>query len=160
MLIAAKLNHQRWGPKKIVAWLTERHAGRRWPAISTVGEILRREGLVRHRKRRRSTPAYTEPFLECCEPNKVWSADYKGQFRTKDGRLCYPLTITDNKSRYVLECRGLYHPSYEETWHWFENTFSEHGLPDAIRTDNGLPFASTALGGLTKLSVWFTWNPA
>jgi transposase InsO family protein len=155
MLIAAKLSHQRWGPKKIAAWLKDRHAEYQWPAISTVGEILRREGLVRHRKRKRRAPPYTEPFLDCCEPNEVWSADYKGQFRTTDGRLCYPLTITDNKSRYILECRGLYRPSYEETQPWFERAFKEYGLPAAIRTDNGLPFASVALGGLTKLSIWF-----
>lgn len=155
MLIAAKLSHQRWGPKKIVAWLADRHADQQWPAISTVGEILRREGLVRHRKRKRRAPPYTEPFLDCCEPNDVWSADYKGQFRTTDGRLCYPLTITDNRSRYILECRGLHRPSYEETQPWFERAFKEYGLPTAIRNDNGFPFASTALGGLTKLSVWF-----
>jgi transposase InsO family protein len=154
-LVAAKLSHQRWGPKKIVAWLENKDGDHQWPAVSTVGEILRKEGLVRHRKRKRRTPPYTEPFLECRKPNEVWSADYKGQFRTTDGKLCYPLTITDNNSRYVLQCRALYRPTYEETQPWFEWTFREYGLPEAIRTDNGSPFASVALGGLTRLSVWF-----
>jgi transposase InsO family protein len=155
ILIATKLGHQRWGPKKIVAWLKGEDTEHQWPAVSTVGELLRREGLVRRRKRKHRTPPYTEPFLECHKPNEVWSADYKGQFRTADGKLCYPLTITDNNSRYILQCRGLHRPSYEETQPWFEWTFREHGLPDALRTDNGFPFASVALGGLSRLSVWF-----
>ncbi len=153
-VVAAKLCHQKWGPKKVVAWLREQHPGERWPAASTAGEILRRQDLVRPRRRKRRTPPYTEPFKEWGKPNQVWSADFKGQYKTKDGRLCYPLTVTDNCSRYLLECRGLSRPTFEETQPWFEWVFREYGLPEAIRTDNGAPFASVGLGGLSRLSIW------
>jgi len=154
-IVATKLRHQRWGPKKVVAWLEEHHPEERWPAASTASGILKREGLVKSRRRKRKTPPYTEPFNKCHRPNMVWSADFKGQFRTGDGRLCYPLTIYDNFSRYILSCRGLSHPTLEETEPWFERVFKEYGLPEAIRTDNGAPFASVGLGGLSRLSVWF-----
>jgi transposase len=146
----AKLRRQKWGPKKILVWLSEQYPDKEWPSSSTVGEILKREGLVQARKRRNRTPAYTAPFRECKKSNQVWSADYKGQFKTGDQRYCYPLTITDNHSRYLLECRGLGHPSFEETQPWFEWAFREYGLPYAIRTDNGAPFASIGVGGLSR----------
>lgn len=154
-IVAAKLRYQRWGPKKILAWLEHQYPGKPWPAASTMGDIFKREGLVRSRRKKRRTPPYTEPFNECNRPNAVWSADFKGQFRTGDGKLCYPLTISDNFSRYLLSCRGLSHPTLEETQSQFEEVFKEYGLPEAIRTDNGAPFASVGLGGLSRLSVWF-----
>ena len=154
-IVAAKLSHERWGPKKVLAWLDVHHHGERWPAPSTISEILKREGLVRPRQRKRRTPPYTQPFHEVARPNAVWSADFEGQFRTGDGKLCYPLTISDNYSRYLLLCGGLSHPSHEEVKPCFEEAFKEYGLPEAIRTDNGAPFASVGLGGLAKLSVWF-----
>jgi putative transposase len=154
-IVAAKLSHERWGPKKVLAWLDTHHQGGRWPAPSTIGEILKKEGLVRPRKRKRRTPPYTQPFHKAARPNAVWSADFKGQFRTGDGRLCYPLTISDNYGRYLLLCGGLSHPTHEEVKPCFEEAFKEYGLPQAIRTDNGAPFASVGLGGLTELSVWF-----
>jgi len=154
-IVATKLRYQKWGPKKIIAWLEGHHPGERWPAVSTAGDILKREGLVITRKRKHKTPPYTKPFNECTRPNAVWSADFKGQFRTGDGKLCYPLTISDNYSRYLLLCRGLNHPTYGEAKPWFEKVFQEYGLPEAIRTDNGAPFASVGLGGLSRLSVWF-----
>ena len=98
---------------------------------------------------------YTEPFAHCTQPNAVWSADYKGQFYTQDGQLCYPLTITDNRSRYLLKCHGLQGPRYYQTKTVFESAFKEYGLPDAIRTDNGIPFASVSIGGLSRLSIWW-----
>jgi len=154
-IVAAKLRHERWGPRKLVVWLEERCPGERWPAASTAGEILKREGLVRCRRRRRRTPPYIQPFSKCQRPNAVWSADFKGQFRMGDGRLCYPLTIYDNYSRYILAVRGLKHATLEEVKPWFERVFKEYGLPEAIRTDNGAPFASVGLGGLSRLAVWF-----
>jgi len=154
-IVATKLRHQKWGPRKVLAWLAEQRPGERWPAPSTVGGILKKEGLVKSRKRKHRTPPYAVPFTECHRPNEVWCADFKGQFKTGDGQLCYPLTITDNCSRYLLLCRGLEHPSFEETQLWFEQAFKEYGLPEAIRTDNGAPFASVGLGGLSKLSLWF-----
>jgi putative transposase len=154
-IVAAKLRHERWGPRKLVVWLEERCPGERWPAAGTAGEILKRAGLVRSRRRKRRTPSYIQPFSECRRPNAVWSADFKGQFRTGDGRLCYPLTIYDNYSRYILAVRVLKHPTFEEVKPWFEKAFEEYGLPQAIRTDNGAPFASVGLGGLSRLAVWF-----
>ncbi len=154
-IVMTKLKHQRWGPKKIVAWLERHHPRERWPAPSTAGDILKREGLVRRRRRKHRTPPYPEPLSEGSRVNEVWSADFKGQFRTGDGKLCYPLTITDKSSRYLLLCRGLSHPTFAEAQPWFERVFWEYGLPEAIRTDNGAPFASVGLGGLSKLSIWF-----
>lgn len=154
-VVAVKLNHENWGPKKVLAWLEEHRPGERWPAASTIGEILKREGLVKPRKRKRRTPPYLEPFNNGQRPNAVWTADFKGQFQTGDGKLCYPLTIADDFSRYLLCCRGLSQPTHDQTKPWFEKAFREYGLPEAIRTDNGAPFASSGLGGLSKLSVWF-----
>jgi transposase InsO family protein len=155
MIVKAKLTHQRWGPKKLLARLQREHEDTRWPALSTMSEILKRHGLVKPRHPHHHTPPYTEPFHLCREPNAVWSADYKGQFRLGNGHLCFPLTISDNFSRYLLGCRALGHPSYAETQPWFERTFREYGLPGAIRTDNGAPFASVSVGGLSRLSVWW-----
>lgn len=153
-LIDTRLKHKNWGPKKIIARLEKLHPESSWPAPSTAGSILKKEGLVNARRRRQHTPPYSEPFQECRRPNDVWSIDYKGQFRMGNGRLCYPLTITDNYSRYLLGCRGLYHPTYDNTRPWLERTFREYGLPLAIRSDNGAPFASIGLGGISTLSAW------
>ena len=153
-IISAKRGHSTWGPKKVVFWLKQQQPEKDYPAVSTVQNILKKQGLVKPRKTRRHTPPYRQPFHECTRPNDSWSIDYKGQFRTGDGRLCYPLTITDNFSRYLLTCRGLRHPSYQATRSHLERAFREYGLPLAIRSDNGAPFASTGLGGLSRLGVW------
>lgn len=154
-LVSLKLKHKSWGPKKVVYWLKQHYPEQTWPAISTAGNILKQAGLVKPRKNRSRTPPYTEPFQECLGPNMVWSADYKGQFKTGNGQICYPLTISDNYSRYLLDCKALSHPDYTESRPVFEAIFKKYGLPTAIRTDNGAPFASTGLGGLSCLSVWF-----
>ena len=154
MLIETKLKHKNWGPRKIVARLERDYPDSPWPAASTAGSILKREGLVKSRLLRRHTPPYTDPFRECVVPNDIWSIDYKGQFRMGNGRLCYPLTISDNYSRYLLSCQGLYKPTFEKTQPWLERAFREYGLPLAMRNDNGPPFASVALGGISALSVW------
>lgn len=154
-ILAAKTRHTGWGPRKVVAWLKNKYPDKPWPAASTAQTILRREGWVKTRHRRRHTPSYTAPFHQSRQANDVWCADFKGQFLLGEGRLCYPLTITDSYSRYLLCCQGLYHPKFEITRHYFERAFKEYGLPLAIRTDNGAPFASVALGGLSNLAVWF-----
>jgi transposase InsO family protein len=154
-IIEMKSMHQRFGPKKIIARLQMQHPDLRWPAVSTASDILKKQGLVQLRKKKLRTPPYTEPFLGCDEPNAVWSADFKGHFHNGDGKLCHPLTISDNYSRYLLQCRGLRRPTHEQTQPWFEWTFREYGLPDAHRTDNSAPFASVSLGGLSRLSIWF-----
>lgn len=155
MIVETKLRHQTWGPKKVVDYL--RRAGPQWdwPADSTAGEILKRAGLVRPRVRRHRVAPYSEPFRDCGGPNQTWSADFKGDFRLGNVRRCYPLTISDNFSRYLLVCRALERPSYEAVHPWFEWVFREYGLPEAIRTDNGAPFASLAVGGISQLSKWW-----
>lgn len=154
-IVGMKTRKMNWGPKKILSKLRLDYPDVRWPADSTGNEILKRRGFVRRRKYRHHVPPYTEPFRGCDAPNKVWSADYKGQFRTGDGRLCYPLTVSDNCSRYLLGCWGLTRPTFEQTKPCFEWMFRYYGLPEAIRTDNGTPFASLGLGGLSRLSAWF-----
>ena len=154
-ILDMKKRRMRWGPRKVIAKLRSDYPDTRWPADSTAHDILKRHGLVRSRKYRHRTPAYTEPFLGCDGPNRVWSADYKGQIRMGNGRLCYPLTISDNNSRYLLGCWGLTRATFEQSQPWFEWVFRNNGLPEAIRTDNGAPFASRGLGGLSRLSVWF-----
>ena len=155
LIVQTKLRHQLWGPKKVVDWLREHRPELKWPADSTAGEILKRAGLVKARKRRRRVAPYSEPFGECGAPNQSWSADFKGDFRLGNGRRCYPLTVSDNFSRYLLLCRALERPRLEEVQYWFEWVFREAGLPEVIRTDNGAPFASLALGGISQLSKWW-----
>lgn len=154
-IVQTKLAHQDWGPKKVMDWLRAQGPEQSWPADSTAGEILKRAGLVRPRRRKRRVAPYTEPFGDCDQANHTWSADFKGDFALGNGQRCYPLTISDNYSRYLLQCRGLARPSHESVRPWFEWVFREVGLPRAIRTDNGLPFASLAVGGLSALSAWW-----
>ena len=126
-----------------------------WPAISTVHAVLDRHGLVKRRRRRRHRAQGT-PLSTARQPNALWCADYKGEFMLANRRYCYPLTITDFASRYLLACEAL--PTTKEPYAFtvFERTFKEFGLPTAIRTDNGVPFASpNALYGLSKLAVWW-----
>lgn len=153
-ILMAKTRHRHWGARKVLAWLRSHYPDQKWPAASTASEILKRHGLVKSRRKRRHTPPYSEPFLNCNQPNEVWCADFKGQFRLGEGKLCYPLTLSDSYSRYLLGCWGLVHPTYIQTRSHLEIAFREYGLPAAIRTDNGIPFASVALGGLSSLSVW------
>ncbi len=154
-IVQMKLSHQDWGPKKVVDRLRAREPGRRWPADSTVGEILKRAGLVRPRRHRRRVPADPRALVVCEAAAQSWSADFKGDFRLGDGSRCYPLTVSDNYSRFLLQCRGLAHTRTRAVWPWFEWVFREYGLPQAIRTDNGAPFASLAIGGISHLSAWW-----
>lgn len=154
-IIEVKLTHQHWGPKKVLDYLRRRQPEQTWPVDSTAGEILKRAGLVRPRRRRRRVGADPAPFHACHQPNQVWSADFKGEFRLGNGQWCYPLTITDNCSRYLLACRGLRGTATVGVRPWFEWVFREYGLPEAMRTDNGPPFASLALGGLSQLAKWW-----
>jgi transposase InsO family protein len=155
LIISTKLRHQRWGPKKVMDLLRREDERLAWPADSTAGEILKRAGLTRPKVRRRRVAPYAEPFASCDASNRVWSADFKGDFRLGDGTRCYPLTLSDNFSRYLFLCRGLKRPSHQATRPWFEWVFREYGLPEAIRTDNGAPFASLAVGGVSQLSKWW-----
>jgi transposase InsO family protein len=154
LILETKQRHLDWGPVTIQAWLKKNKPNLSWPAVSTVGDILNRHGLVKKRYPRKHTPAHSEPLRDCNAPNKVWSADYKGQFKMKNQRYCYPLTITDNFSRFLFCCDGFERIHSKSAIKSFERVFHEYGLPDAIRTDNGYPFAGTAIGGLSALSIW------
>ncbi len=155
MIVETKLYRQSWGPKKVLDYLRGNGPQLNWPADSTAGEILKRAGLVKRRIKRQHVTAYSEPFGSCHAPNHIWSADFKGDFALGNHRRCYPLTLSDNFSRYLLLCRALEHPSYAAVKPWFEWAFREYGLPQAIRTDNGAPFASLAIGGVSELSKWW-----
>src|SRR5215210_3162500 len=155
-LVELRGEHPTWGPKKLVAWLRDHESEAAWPAPSTVGELLHRAGLtVPRRRRRRPPPRGGGPLGTCTEANAVWSADFKGQFLTADGVWCYPLTISDAASRYLLRCQALPSVGGVRVQPLFEAAFREYGLPTAIRTDNGPPFAAGGLGGLTELVVWW-----
>ena len=155
-LIAARRKHRHWGPRKLVAVLKRANPGSPWPAPSTAGSILRRHGLIQPRRRRRRAIAGANTALSTpTHANHVWAVDYKGWFRLRDGQRCDPLTISDVFSRYVLACRRVPRLSAYYARPVFERTFREYGLPEVIRSDNGTPFASTGLGGLSRLSVWW-----
>jgi len=153
-ILALRRKHPDWGPKKLLDVLEKSEPTRLWPAASTVGAILKRSGVVKARRRRRGPGHPGAPVTQASFPNELWAADFKGQFRTRDGVYCYPLTISDLCSRYVLECQGLLNTRCEGVLRRYERVFREYGLPLAIRTDNGAPFASNGLGRLTELSVW------
>jgi len=154
-IVAARRAHPTWGPRKLRALLERQEAEIPWPAASTIGEVLKRHSLVRPRKRRRRTPPYSEAFASAGQPNDVWCADFKGWFRTGDGRRCDPLTISDAASRYLLACQAMDGTDVWAVQPAFERAFREYGLPWAIRTDNGPPFASRAIRGLSRLSIWW-----
>jgi putative transposase len=153
-ILALRRVHPHWGPRKLAAILRERAPQETWPAPSTRGELLRREGLSTPRRRVRYIVPLTQPLAAAEEPNDVWTADFKGWFRTGDGRRCDPLTVADACSRFVLCCR-IVAPSGVGVRPWFERTFRTYGLPRALRTDNGSPFASTGPGRLSRLAVWW-----
>ena len=154
-IVAMKEVKPRWGPKKIIHELRRLEPDRRWPAESTAGEVLKRHGLVEKRKRRSKWKHPRVPPIVATRPNELWTIDFKGQFRLGDGSMCYPLTIQDRMSRYVLCCDGLEGPRLLPVMSSMERLFREVGLPERIRSDNGEPFASHGLAGLTRLNVWW-----
>ncbi|MEP6574392.1 MAG: IS481 family transposase [Gemmatimonadota bacterium] len=156
-LCAARQQHPSWGAGKLLAYLTPRAPALAWPAPSTAHDLLVRAGLVAPRRRRRPRvprPPGLGPRATTA-PNECWTADFKGQFRTRDGHWCYPLTLADRHTRYLLTCRGLPSTHGPAVRAQFERAFRTYGLPDVIHTDNGAPFASTGLHGLSRLSVWW-----
>ena len=154
-LVAARKKHPRWGPRKLLVILAKRHPEWSWPAVSTAGEILKRHGLVTPRRRRKRAQPTRRPRFEVDSPNDLWTCDFKGEFRTGDRRYCYPLTIVDHHSRYLLGCEGQLSTATAGARAVFERLFRETGLPKAMLSDNGCPFSSPALCGLSRLSVWW-----
>ena len=155
LIIKTKLAHINWGPKKVLDNIKQHHPTLILPADSTAGEILKKEGLVKKRKKRHHVSADEQAFGDCLKSNEVWGVDYKGQFKLGNGKWCYPLTMSDIHSRYLLECQSLESTVCIDAKDSMEHTFREYGLPDKIRSDNGSPFSSIAFGGISKLSKWW-----
>jgi len=154
VIIAERQNHPSWGPRKLKDIL-ERRLETSFPSAAAIGSVLARNGLVRPRTRRQRHQPTPTTLRQATSPNEVWCIDYKGQFRLGDGTYCYPLTITDQFSRYILGCEGMAAISDEQAREACEEIFRSRGLPAVMRSDNGVPFSSTGLGGLTKLSVFW-----
>jgi putative transposase len=156
LIVRLKTEYPAWGAPKIRERLRHRWPDVSCPAISTVHAVLDRSGLVKHRPRRRRARAHGTPLSHPTGANVLWCADYKGEFLLGNHRYCYPLTITDFASRYLLACEALSTTQERYAFGVFERAFQDYGLPQAIRTDNGVPFASAhALYGLSKLAVWW-----
>jgi transposase InsO family protein len=155
-IVALRKDHPTWGPRKLKAWLERAQPRQPWPACSTIGAILKREGLSAPRRRRTLKPSVWRPArTEADVANRVWTADFKGEFRLGSGKLCYPLTIIDAHSRFLLACRGMPSTATSGARAGFERAFREYGLPEVIRTDNGIPFSTQAVAGLSQLAVWW-----
>jgi len=154
-LLRFRRAHRRWGPKKLVGELEKRYPTVAWPARSTVSLLLKRHGLVRPRRRRTPPEPAAHALTPMHRPNAVWSIDFKGQFPTGSGETCYPLTVQDGFSRYLLACAGLRGAYGVATHRVLERVFREYGMPEVIRSDNGTPFAGHGLARLSHLAVWF-----
>jgi len=152
LALRRRLPHR--GPRKLRVLLQAQEPARDWPAASTLGDWLRAAELSAVRRRTRYVVPLTQPLAAATQPNAVWTADFKGWFRTADGQRCDPLTIADAYSRFLLCCR-IVPPRTAGVQPWFERVFRTYGLPRVLRTDNGAPFASTGAGRLSRLAVWW-----
>jgi len=153
-LIALRKRFPLFGPKKMRAWLEKNEPQRQWPAASTIGAVLKTHGLIEERRRRIRTPMPTQPLSMATAPNVLWCTDFKGCFRV-GGSYCHPLTLSDGFSRYLLRVQAVAAERFELVRPIYESAFREFGLPLRIRSDNGAPFAAQAIGGLSRLSVWW-----
>jgi transposase InsO family protein len=152
-IVGARLKHPTWGPKKLRAILSSRFPD--LPAISTASDILKRNGLIQGNKRKMRRQRPGTPHSLALDPNDTWSVDYKGQFRMRNGIYCYPLTVCDMRTRYLMGIDAHDTVSLAKTKQCFTRLFREYGLPGRIRSDNGVPFASNAIARLSSLSVWW-----
>lgn len=156
MILDLKREYPNWGAPKIREKILKKYPDVKTPAKSTVHAVLDRNGLVKHREGRRRFKASGTPLNHVTDPNQLWCADYKGEFMLGNQQYCYPLTITDYASRYLISCEALASTQENFAFEIFERAFKEHGIPDSIRTDNGVPFASgNSFYNLTRLSVWW-----
>ena len=154
-IAAARRAHPSWGAGKLRAWLRRQDSRLAWPCRDTIHEVLRRHGLVRQRVRRRPTLHPPVHLTTPTQPNRLWTTDYKGEFRTGNGAWCYPFTLRDGWTRYVLRCTALSAHTRAVTQPEFVRAFRLFGLPDRIRSDNGPPFGAPGLGRLSRLAVWW-----
>lgn len=154
-ILAARQHHPTWGPRKLRRRLLQEQPTAPWPARSTMALVLQRAGLVVSPRRVRRPGHPGRPQAPMDAPNAVWTADFKGEFKLGTGAYCYPLTVADGYSRMLLRCQALTSTRIAESWPIFVRAFEEYGLPVRIRSDNGVPFATQALGRLSALSVWW-----
>ena len=154
-VIDLRRQHRLWGPEKLHAWLQREAPEILWPAPSTIGELLKRKGMTVSQKRHRRAGPSLNPLSHAAGANQVWCGDFKGWFRCGDGSRCDPLTMTDAYSRFLLRCQAVAGMDERSVWDVMDAAFREYGVPEAMRTDNGEPFASTGIGGLSRLSVWW-----
>jgi transposase InsO family protein len=155
LVLGLRREHPLWGPRPLKRVLEDRNPGLAMPAASTIGTILTREGLTRHRPKRRRVEPYRQPFRTVAAPNDEWACDFKGWMRTGDGERIDPLTISDSASRYLLRCQAVDKTDTARVQAIFEAAFREFGMPLGVRSDNGPPFASCAVAGLSRLAVWW-----
>ena len=154
-ILEVRRKHTSYGAKKVTWYLERNRPDLELPSRTTIHNILHRHGLVPERRPRVRRWHPGRPTTEAPHPNAIWTMDFKGQFRTRDGRYCFPLTVQDMHSRFLLRCQGRLDVSIAGVQPVFRSLFQEFGLPQRIRSDNGAPFASNALGRLSQLSVWF-----
>jgi transposase InsO family protein len=154
-LLEARTRHPSWGAKKLLPLLAKRYPNEQLPARTTAFEILGRHGMIAKKRRKRTIGHPGKPTSAILAPNDLWCADFKGHFKTGDGRYCYPLTITDAHSRFLLACQALSSTAVREAKPVFARVFKQFGLPKRIRTDNGVPFATNTLARLSSLSAWW-----
>jgi transposase InsO family protein len=152
-ILELRSEHPTWGPRKLRARLEQPRGDTDWPAASTISAILRRAGLVHARKHKRRVTPSSSPLGEITAPNQVWCMDFKGFFRCGNQERCDPFTITDAFSRYLIRCQAVPRTTFEYVDAICEAAMREYGLPERIRTDNGSPFATTSVRGLSRLSI-------
>lgn len=154
-IISWRKKHPSWGARKITQQAGQIAPHLELPSETTVNNIIKKEGLTRKKRKRRKPSHPGRPSATAQSPNEIWTTDFKGEFKTKDGFYCYPLTLLDEYSRFLLDCQGLYSTSYSGAFKVFKRAFKEYGLPNAIKSDNGSPFATIGIARLSKLSVWW-----
>ena len=152
-VLSVRQRHPSWGPRKVKAWLEDRHPLQSWPAASTIGAVFDRAGLTQPRRRRRRVAPQSAPLSACRAPNDVWCADFKGWFLTGDGTHVEPLTVSDAYSRFLIRCQAVGRADEAHVWPVLADAFREYGLPQVLRSDNGPPFASLAAAGLSRFAV-------
>ncbi len=155
LVVQARKLMPRRGPRKLRAIMLDRYPEIEWPSTTSIGNILKRRGLCRLKKKRQRAPPLTQPFAETRQPNDTWCIDFKGKFRMQDGNWCHVLTLMDADTRYLLRAEPMLDPTGSNVEKVLDSAFQEFGLPKAMRSDNGPPFASSGAGRLSRLSVWW-----
>ena len=154
-VISCRKKHPTWGARKITQKAHQVAKNLQLPSETTINNIIKANGLTNPKRKRRKPGHPGKPCVTAKSPNDIWTTDFKGEFKTKNGLYCYPLTIMDEYSRYLIDCQGLLSTGYKGAFRVFKRAFKDYGLPHAIKSDNGVPFATTGLARLSRLSVWW-----